>query len=120
MAHFIEDDESYREWLRDRFALAPPSMGDPGEKFFKRTALWRLGRRAFGRRNSLDIVRDLNGAWMAKVRASRREAEVVEGLLHLDSGLAEYARNVEDMMREARARSLRLVFLTQPSTWRKA
>jgi lysophospholipase L1-like esterase len=120
--HFTEDKARYRSWLYQRFAILPVSIEARDRWFFKRTALWRLAKRVQEAVVQPDsspgaVVRDAEGRWLAKVRTARRQASLVDTPPLLDSGLAEYARNIRGIVAEARRRATRLVLLTQPSIW---
>jgi lysophospholipase L1-like esterase len=123
--YFIDKESQYRSWLYQRFAAVPLAAQRSAEQwFFKRTALWilaktvqarlvRRGRDGLGR-----IVRDPQGRWLQNLREVRAAAGRVDTLPSLASGLDEYERNVREIAALARARSLRLVAVTQPSLWR--
>ena len=110
---FIKDEGRYLDWLSDRFAMVPLSME---RSLFKFAALRRLARRAKDIAKS--IIQDREGHWLIKLRALRQQASVVDELPPLGSGLSEYERNVQLIVEEAHRRTLRIVFLTQPTMWK--
>jgi lysophospholipase L1-like esterase len=115
---FVEDESRYREWLRNRFASVPDVFSKE-EWFFKRAALWDIAQQMKHKfRNK--IVQDNAGSWLVKLRNQRQQASLVNDLPLLDDGLAEYERNIMAIAQEARGRSLRVVFLTQPTMWRES
>ena len=118
--HFIQDEVRYREWVSRRFAIVPSTMDSRKQTFFKRTALWRLVKELRQSYKALraPIVQDKTGDWLIRFRTTRQQGSLTDTLPNLDSGLAEYDRNVTAIVHEARRRNLRVVLMTQPTIWK--
>jgi lysophospholipase L1-like esterase len=117
--HFVDDELRYYEWLIPRFALAPLTA-HPSSPLYERAAVFQLAKWLKSLYvNRKQIQMDNEGQWLAEARSYRRSARFIDNLPPLASGLDEYERNVTGMIREARRRSLRLVFLTQPTFWKE-
>lgn len=66
------------------------------------------------------MVQDETGNLFVNLRNLRKGAtEIVEDLPDLTSGLEEYKRNLNAVINIAQSRSIRIIFLTQPSLWKK-
>jgi lysophospholipase L1-like esterase len=98
------------------------ARGDEREPWLKRTVLWQLlrGLRArFTAAPATRGVQDDAGAIYNVWRKHRREAgQVIPALPDLAGALDEYSRNLKEVAALARAKSVRLVLLTQPTMWR--
>ena len=96
--------------------------GDPRDPWIKRTVLWQLLRGLKNRLiNPLPIAgeQDQAGVIYRTWRKHRQEAtNLIRTLPDLTSSLDEYARNVKEMAELARAKSVRLIVVTQPTMWR--
>jgi len=117
--HFLDDKPRYENWLRTRFVVVPQDL-KPNRIFFKRTALWALGsqlRRIYVAANS-SIIQNTTGDFLRTIRQSRQKAALTDNLPSLDSALDEYERNITAIAHQARQRSLRIVFATQPTIWK--
>lgn len=95
------------------------------DPFFKRTATWQMLRKVKkmvlenNPRDNVQNVQDEAGKIYVTWREHRRQAaEIRNTLPDLSSGLEEYARNIHKMIDIAQAKSLRLIFMTQPSMWK--
>jgi lysophospholipase L1-like esterase len=88
------------------------------DPLYKKTALWQLLRRTkrlLGSRN----VEDPEGRKYITWRRNRQLAsEIRNELPDLSSALSEYSRNLNKMIDIGRAKSVRLVFMSQPTMWR--
>jgi lysophospholipase L1-like esterase len=93
----------------------------PNDPFFKRTATWQLLRAAkekLLKHDAQDNVQDEVGAVFDTWRKHRRQAvEIRPELPDLSSAVAEYAGNLNRIIDTARARSVRLILMTQPTMW---
>ncbi len=108
--------------LSRAFWQTPPA--DPlNESFYKKTTLWHLGRLI---RNAWDqrqqpvrgFAQDAEGRIFAELKERRRHAaEFTDDLPDLAPSLDLYARNLNTLVDLAQARSVRLIFVTQPSMW---
>ncbi len=67
-----------------------------------------------------DMVQDETGNLFVNLRNLRKGATAfVENLPDLTSGLEEYKRNLNAIIDIAQSRSIRIIFLTQPSLWKE-
>lgn len=66
------------------------------------------------------MIQDEAGNMFVNLRKLRKEAsQIVEELPDLKSGLEEYKRNINAIIDIARSRPVRIIFMTQPSLWKK-
>jgi len=127
----ITDSSAERERLPRAFAQLPGRLQDPPSApqgvgptpWYKATALWQLGRRARAvLRSSRSRTTDNVGGQkqLREARAVRQAArEWVDSLPPLEEPLIEYRRNLNAMADFAARAGARLVFVTQPSAWRR-
>ncbi len=102
--------------IRRTFCIYPLGLG--GLRDPKYTAWWRLIQSAKTVASS-PLTLDDNGKRFDSLRERRRNALVlVDQLPDMESALGEYARNLHTIIDLGRARSARMIFLTQPSLWR--
>jgi lysophospholipase L1-like esterase len=98
------------------------TRGDPRDPWLKRTVLWQLLRGLKSRWVNSSVARkvqDVAAANYDEWRRNRREtSHIIPELPDLNSALDEYERNLKEVAALARARSVRLLLLTQPSMWR--
>lgn len=67
-----------------------------------------------------EMIQDEAGNMFVNLRNLRKGAtEIVEDLPDLTSGLEEYKKNLNAIIDIARSRSVRIIFMTQPSIWKK-
>jgi lysophospholipase L1-like esterase len=117
---FVEDTGRFRNWLRTRFAMVPLLEQRADEPLHRRTAVYQLARFAQQFYWSWKrIDRDSKAEWVARARDRRTRAHFLDELPSLESGLDEYRRNIEQIVQEARKRSLPILFLTQPTIWKE-
>ncbi len=88
----------------------------------KRTAIWQALRRVKAgwlRDNPGSGAQDAGGSIFETWRRHRRSAsELRPQLPDLSTALEEYTRNLRSMHAIAKARGVRLIFMTQPTLWR--
>ena len=110
--------------IDETFAGGSPYWDAP---FFKKTALWYIGHKAKGmitdtiRGNNVahNNVQDEFGKMYVRLRQHRQDAiEIRDELPDLSSAIEEYKRNVHTMIDIAQEKSIRLVFVTQPTMWK--
>lgn len=66
------------------------------------------------------MIQDEAGNMFVNLRNIRKEATtIVDDLPDLTSGLEEYKKNLNAIIDMAQSRSVRIVFMTQPSVWKK-
>jgi lysophospholipase L1-like esterase len=104
-------------------AALPAGPGwDADYPWFKRTELWRRVRAARyalrGAPAEKRLVQDEAGKFYAELRGARAQAATRERLPDLAGALDEYERNLKAIIRIARERGVRVVFMTQPVLWR--
>jgi lysophospholipase L1-like esterase len=95
--------------------------------FFKKTALWQVTQKAKGilaEKIKTDKVAQTNvqdefAQMYVRLRKHRQEAiEIRDELPELSSAIEEYKRNVNTMIDIAQRKSIRLLFVTQPTMWK--
>jgi lysophospholipase L1-like esterase len=114
---FIEEDANVEGWIHSSFDLVPLSI--PRTDLLHRTAIYqyvRLMLHIFRRSNRVE--RDDKGKWLAHARERRQRAHFLDTLPSLDSALGEYQRNIKTIVDEARRRSIKVTFITQPTIWK--
>jgi lysophospholipase L1-like esterase len=90
----------------------------PEDPIYKKTAIWQMMRRT-KQLISRKHVEDKGGRVYIKWRKHRRRAaEIREALPDLSSAMEEYARNINMIIGLAQEKSVRLIFMTQPTMWK--
>jgi lysophospholipase L1-like esterase len=113
---FMDRPDARSELLAQTFTGTFDSYNE--DPFHKRTALWQLLRRAKRTLVSRN-VQDSDGRIYATWRKHRQQAsEVRFEMPDLSTALGEYERNINQMIDIGKEKSIRLVFLTQPSMWK--
>ncbi len=116
--HYLAKPEAERALLMETFTGTYD--GYPEDPFYKRMALWQLLRKS-KRLFASDAVytEDQDGKVFIAWRNHRQRAgEMRETLPDLATALDEYARNLNQIIDVAQQKSVRLVFITQPSLWK--
>lgn len=109
----------YHMLLRKAFAVHPPQF-DPNLPFYQRTEIWSRLRRIKYLLTNQVFRMDKGGMIYVNWRKYRKQAiGIRNSLVDLTPRLTEYARNLRTMARLAKERGARIVFLTQPTIWRK-
>lgn len=94
---------------------------DPSAAWYRRTILWQMARGLKARLTQAPVARGVQddaGAVYVEWRRHRQLAgRWLRELPDLRPGLAEYERNLREIAAIARAKSVRLVFVTQPTLW---
>jgi hypothetical protein len=118
---FMQGPRAEATILPHAFASAPEPYGSTFTDL-RTTALWRLVetcRRNLSHRDEKNAtVQDQQGSFLAWMRQRRREGRFREALPDLRPALGEYERNLDALIEIARARSIRLVLVTQPTIYR--
>jgi lysophospholipase L1-like esterase len=96
---------------------------DPFAPYYEQTAMWRIInriRQAQTQVATLDEteVEDEAGRVYIERRQKRQESQILDELPDLSVGLAEYARNVNNIINVAQAHGVRVILMTQPTLWR--
>lgn len=98
------------------------TYGRAHDSALKRTAIWQALRRAkaaWSRDDRGPGAQDAGGTIFETWRRHRRAAsELRLQLPDLSAAIEEYTRNLRSMHATAKARGLRLIFMTQPTLWR--
>ena len=108
-----------KDYIHRAFALVP---SDKPPYHYTRLGWWRVAKKF--KNLYLDKVSDVpymdsTGGSFASWRQFRRNAEeIVDEVPDLASALQEYRRNLNSIVDIARARSVRLILITQPTIWR--
>ena len=119
-AHIEQFGEDFE--LSRTFASRPPPIID--EPFYKKTALWLLMRRV--KENLFrppeppgSFVEDVEGKVYPQLRQRRKHAtEFVDSLPDMTQALQDYTRNLNTIIDLARANSMRIILMTQPSMYK--
>jgi lysophospholipase L1-like esterase len=111
-------DERQREQVA--FSAIPNDLQSEGDLSIKGTELWQAYEKLRQRVSSKGkIVQDRAGLGYVDLRNLRRQAaERVTTMPDLSEHLHEFRKRLETMVELAKAESLRLILLTQPSMWR--
>jgi lysophospholipase L1-like esterase len=107
--------------IRGAFSLVPYFPGKYRLRFgyYDETAIGSLYKQWRQRRSHQDLYQDQAGTMFVTLRKQRKEGrEFVDTLPDLTSALGEYRRNLNTIIDMAKAGSIRIVFMTQPSLWR--
>lgn len=118
--NFLAKPEAAAILLDDTFTAG--SHPYPDDPFFKKTGLWRLLRKVKSvilQKNAQHNIQDESGKIYVTWRKHRQQAvEIRNELPDLSSALEEYARNINKMIDIAQEKSIRLIFMTQPTMWK--
>ncbi|HYA15667.1 MAG TPA: hypothetical protein VEF33_15130 [Syntrophales bacterium] len=88
--------------------------------YYDELAIGSLVKQAITMYFRRDMIQDETGNMFVNLRNLRKgAAEIVENLPDLTSGLEEYKRNLNVIIDIAQSRSIRIIFLTQPSLWKE-
>ncbi len=114
--NYLERPDAKTELLAQTFmGTYDIYLEDP---FHKRTAIWQLLRRA-KRLMSRTHIEDECGTIYLTWREHRQHAsEIRDELPDLSSALQEYATTINKIIEIAREKSVRLIFITQPTIWK--
>lgn len=124
----LADQEAERAQEARAFAIIPGGLHDArrdqaGAPWYKRTALWQLGRttseRFVASRVKNELQQDNRGLTLERWRERRRDALGLRTQLPpLDAALTDYRANLRAIVEHARSHSTPISFLTQPAIWR--
>ena len=124
---YLDNPEYLSKKLTDEDLLYQSFLGSvhhpqPWEPFYRRTATWRAWRRVkqnLQLRSQQKAIDDDDGAILETWRQHRRGAKEIRFQLpDLTPGLDDYARNINRIIDVAKERSVRVIFVTQPTMWR--
>lgn len=116
----LQDPSNERRLIAETFlGLA---RGDPRDPWFKQTALWQLARGVkalwFPSADSGAVQDDVGAVYDEWRRHRQQAARLIATMPDLGSALDEYRRNLREVAALAKANSVRLILLTQPTMWR--
>lgn len=113
--NFLNNSEAEKKQITRAFAVKPENY----LPFYKRTGSYRFARTFYHCLHYRGTVQDRAGEWYLTVREERKNAkEILESPPDLSSALEEYFRNINTIIDLANNRSIRLIFLTQPTLYR--
>jgi len=132
LRRLIEDDkydpdflDHYEAWkqrlIRGAFTVVPYFPGKYRLRFgyYDESAIGSLYKQWRDRIQHKDFYQDEAGGMFRAFRKMRKEGEsFVDTMPDLNPALREYRRNLNTIIDMAEARSIRIVFMTQPSLWR--
>jgi len=127
----LESEEIYRKTLEQAFDLLPfevERLRRAEESFWGRFALAYLADNTRSRFHTALLqggfvstdkgyFQDEAGRWYIQARKNRRQARKVDEEPDLDSGLADYRRNLDRIAVTVRKHSAGVLFVTQPALW---
>lgn len=112
--NFLNNSEAEKEQIRRAFAVAPENY----LPFYKRTGIYRFARIFYYRLHYRETVQDRAGEGYLTKRENRKNAkEILETPPDLSSALEEYSRNINTCIDLANNRSVRVIFMTQPTLY---
>jgi lysophospholipase L1-like esterase len=118
--NFLANPETMKKLMHETFTGG--GHPNPDDLFIKQTAMWQMLRkvkRMVVRNNTQDNVQDEAGQIYVTWRKHRQQAaEIRNELPDLSSAIEEYARNINRMIQIAQEKSIRLIFMTQPTMWK--
>ncbi|WP_046756394.1 SGNH/GDSL hydrolase family protein [Kordia jejudonensis] len=86
--------------------------------FYKRLTLYQLASRAKQNITFYFKHKDYLTQTSLDIRALKKKSKIVSELPNLEAGLAHYEKNILDLIEQAKAKNIRLVFVTQATMWR--
>jgi lysophospholipase L1-like esterase len=88
--------------------------------YYDELAIGSLVKQVMEMYSKREMIQDEAGNMFVNLRNLRKGAtKIVEDLPDLTSGLEEYKRNINAIIDIAQSRSVRIIFMTQPSLWKK-
>lgn len=114
--HELDRPGADREYMNRAFALHP----DRDVAWYKRTAIYHIARRIKWRlddsqTDAVDTEGRLYQTWrQQRIQATNIRTELPD----LTDALDEYQRNVNELIDIGESHGVRLIFLTQPTTWK--
>lgn len=114
--NFLNSSEAEKKQIRRAFAVKPENY----LPFYKRTGIYRFARTFHYRLHYRETVQDRAGEWYLMKRENRKNAkEILEKTPDSSSALEEYSRNINTIIDLANNRSIRVIFMTQPTLYRQ-
>jgi lysophospholipase L1-like esterase len=113
--NFLNDSEAEKKQITRAFAVKPENY----LPFYKRTGIYQFARTFHYRLHYRETVQDRAGEWYLTERENRKNAKEILGKTpDLSSALEEYSKNINTIIDSANNRSVRVIFMTQPTLWR--
>lgn len=113
--HFLAKPEATEKMMSRTFM---GSYNYTNGTFFKKTALWQMLKKVKAMVLHIASLEE-NGMNYVTWRKHRQQAtEIRTKLPDLSSAIEEYARNINKIIDIAQEKSLRLIFMTQPTIWK--
>lgn len=121
--NFLDHYESWKQRLiKGAFSETPYYKGKYRFRsgYYDELAIVSLIKQSLDMYSKREMIQDEAGNMFVNLRNLRKEAlQIVEDLPDLTSGLDEYKRNINAIIDIAQSRSVRIIFMTQPSLWKK-
>lgn len=121
--NFLDNYEYWKQRLiRGAFSATPYFQGKYRfhSGYYDELAIGSLIKNALEIYSRREMIQDEAGNMFVNLRKLRKGAsEIVEYLPDLTSGLEEYKKNLNVIIDMAKHQSVRIIFLTQPSLWKK-
>lgn len=110
---FLTNIETQNKQLSHAFYIYPQMNSFPHN-----TAIWDLLRKI--KRGYLQKAKlaDNTGEFYIEARKLRQESKKIDTLPDLTEALDEYQKNLEYMIQDAQKKSVKIIFLTQPTLWK--
>jgi len=117
---FIQNSyKSDREKIEMVFVGRPPKER---AKFYENSVLWSIVKKTiiyYFQKDNKEIVEDSVGSWYIGARNDRKRAlEICNNLPDLSISLKIFENNINEIIDLAKKRSIRIIFVTQPSIWK--
>ncbi|MCD4747212.1 MAG: SGNH/GDSL hydrolase family protein [Bacteroidales bacterium] len=114
--NFLEKPKVREKLIAETFIGG--NQPDPDAPFYKKTAIWHLLRKT-KQQIFQGNVQDETGKIYITWREHRQNAaKILNELPDLSSALKEYAENITKIIDIAKKKSIRLIFITQPTMWK--
>jgi len=116
---YAAQDESEEEMSISSFSMIPLSHRSH-LPFYKKTAIWQVCKKLRYLIFSGSNRQDTEGRQYITWRGHRKKAKtIIDVLPDMSMPLEEYSRNINTMIDLAKERNTRLIFITQPTLWRR-
>jgi lysophospholipase L1-like esterase len=121
--YFLDHYEDWKQRLiKGAFSETPYYKGKYRFRsgYYDELAVVSVIKQSLDMYSKREMIQDEAGNMFVNLRNLRKEAvQIVEDLPDLTSGLEEYKRNINAIIDIAQSRSVRIIFMTQPSLWKK-
>lgn len=118
-ADYLKECGSYSRQLDHAFLFVPYQYSLPVPPFYKKLGIWRVAKR-IKQRFFGDHFNDPEGINLLKWQRNRQNSDIrLDRLPELASALDEYKNNIEEMIKIAAKKGIRIIFVTQPALWKE-